>query len=378
MFIGEQLITSFNMDIPSEFLHSIATGILLIDLQSEEIVFANARCARLLGYDNEEALRTKALRDVLTDEDYAKNAINFKQLISREMSEYAINALIRRQGGDETCMSITFSLVGDSAGQPCRSLMTLCAAPQRLCLAEQLAAAEEAGGLVVWAWDTKRDCAITSAHHRSENNSRVSFRTLSALLASLHPDDRQPFEATVRHAIASRSGYSHEFRIMREAGEIRWIRAIANCVINDSGEVTHLVGATIDFTKIRENGRRKHASRIVQEVERYVDENWDRDIRTSDVAAKHGISARALQRCFASDGINSFWKYVQRVRLHRARQLLQEAPPGITVTEVAFRCRFQNASHFSVAYRREFGEYPSETVRHFTLMKMTGRNDPIS
>ena len=56
--------------------------------------------------------------------------------------------------------------------------------------------------------------------------------------------------------------------------------------------------------------------------------------------------------------------YLRRVRLHRVRAALLDAPPeATTVQSVATRFGFLHLGHFSATYRQAFGENPSATVR---------------
>ncbi|MEZ4959431.1 MAG: ATP-binding protein [Saprospiraceae bacterium] len=54
-------------------------------------------------------------------------------------------------------------------------------------------------------------------------------------------------------------------------------------------------------------------------------------------------------------------KYLRTMRLRRAKELLQN--DGLNVTEAAFEAGFRNLSHFSTAFKEEFGVNPSE-VQH--------------
>jgi transcriptional regulator GlxA family with amidase domain len=51
--------------------------------------------------------------------------------------------------------------------------------------------------------------------------------------------------------------------------------------------------------------------------------------------------------------------YLRRVRLHRVRAALLDAPPeATTVQSVATRFGFLHLGHFSATYRQAFGENP--------------------
>lgn len=84
----------------------------------------------------------------------------------------------------------------------------------------------------------------------------------------------------------------------------------------------------------------------------------------ADIARASGASARTLQRAFRRHYGVSVMEFVRCRRLERAhRQLLDADPSVTTVTEIANANGFLHVSRFSDAFRRRFGEYPSQTLR---------------
>jgi AraC-like DNA-binding protein len=75
------------------------------------------------------------------------------------------------------------------------------------------------------------------------------------------------------------------------------------------------------------------------------------------VAAAAGVSTRQLSRVFAERG-TSVPRFVRERRLTRARAELRESRS--TVAEIARRCGFTSAAHFSTAFTARFGAPPSE------------------
>ena len=56
--------------------------------------------------------------------------------------------------------------------------------------------------------------------------------------------------------------------------------------------------------------------------------------------------------------------YLRRLRLQKVHEELVTAAPGaVSVTEVAARWGFAHLGRFAAAYRSEFSERPSETMR---------------
>lgn len=85
---------------------------------------------------------------------------------------------------------------------------------------------------------------------------------------------------------------------------------------------------------------------------------------TSSLAQAVHMSVRSLQEGFASQLGVPPMKYLQQVRLSRARDLLLEGSPTETsVAAVAAALGLTHRGRFAAAYGREFAETPAETLR---------------
>lgn len=80
-----------------------------------------------------------------------------------------------------------------------------------------------------------------------------------------------------------------------------------------------------------------------------------------EIAGRIGISPRQLERLFKQELGQSPSRFYMALRLQRARRLLRQTP--MSVTEVAFACGFETASHFAKCYKEVFGERPSRERR---------------
>jgi len=79
-----------------------------------------------------------------------------------------------------------------------------------------------------------------------------------------------------------------------------------------------------------------------------------------DIAREHGISTRRLRALLAT-GDESFRAYLLRRRLeHCARLLRDPARAGQSITQLAFLCGFNNATHFGFAFKKQHGMTPRE------------------
>ncbi|MFI6582865.1 AraC family transcriptional regulator [Embleya sp. NPDC050493] len=87
-------------------------------------------------------------------------------------------------------------------------------------------------------------------------------------------------------------------------------------------------------------------------------------LTVEDVAEAVGVSVRALQEGFRRHLETTPVSYLRVVRLNRVRAELTAAAPGTTtVTDVAYRWGFFHPGRFAIAYKEQFGEHPSQTLR---------------
>ncbi|MCO1656431.1 AraC family transcriptional regulator [Pseudonocardia humida] len=107
------------------------------------------------------------------------------------------------------------------------------------------------------------------------------------------------------------------------------------------------------------------SARVVARVLELLESAWDAPLSIADLAEFAGVSQRSLHAAFHRQLGVSPMAYVRRRRLQRAREeLLSAAPTGTTtVTYVALRNGFAHGGRFAAAYRRTFGESPSDTLR---------------
>jgi len=86
----------------------------------------------------------------------------------------------------------------------------------------------------------------------------------------------------------------------------------------------------------------------------------DAELTPAHIAHDAGVSTRRLRALFAAGG-ESFSSYVLRRRLERCAELLRDARwRGCSITDIAFRAGFNNATHFGYAFRQRYGQTPRD------------------
>ncbi|MFG2442683.1 AraC family transcriptional regulator [Nocardia fluminea] len=99
----------------------------------------------------------------------------------------------------------------------------------------------------------------------------------------------------------------------------------------------------------------------VRDAVAYIHANPDADITTAELAARAGVTARALQLGFRDAVGMAPSAYVRAVRLDRVHDELSSGR-AMSVSDTAMRWGFYHLGRFAQQYRERFGELPSETV----------------
>jgi PAS domain S-box-containing protein len=68
-------------------------------------------------------------------------------------------------------------------------------------------------------------------------------------LERTHPEDRAKWQGAIDRAIAEKSGYEVEFRILLPDGSVKHIHTVGHPVLNASGELVQFVGSSTDITE---------------------------------------------------------------------------------------------------------------------------------
>jgi AraC family ethanolamine operon transcriptional activator len=102
---------------------------------------------------------------------------------------------------------------------------------------------------------------------------------------------------------------------------------------------------------------------LVRRTDDYLRAHLREPLSLLDLCRELGVSERTLHYAFQEVRCLSPMAYFRAVRLNAARQELKAAAAGpATVYEVAQRWGFWHTGEFAAAYRRLFGELPSQTL----------------
>ncbi len=123
--------------------------------------------------------------------------------------------------------------------------------------------AADAAGVGVWIWSIQDNRIWGSERwRRLFEFSPHETVTYEQAVGRIHPDDREPVERGLQRALAERTDYAEEFRVMTPDSSERWIgvRARLSAQANATPARMRMMGAAIDIT-----ARRQLEQRIEQQ-----------------------------------------------------------------------------------------------------------------
>lgn len=104
--------------------------------------------------------------------------------------------------------------------------------------------------------------------------------------------------------------------------------------------------------------------RLVHDVEEYLVAAGNRPIHVSELTEKFGVHRRRLNRAFMDVlGVPPI-TFLRRKRLGDVHRVLLQGGPDLMVKSVALEHGFLELGRFAGEYQKQFGEKPSETLKH--------------
>ena len=113
--------------------------------------------------------------------------------------------------------------------------------------------------------------------------------------------------------------------------------------------------------ELRGDERGMGPGELADRVVAFVSANYTRDIGIGRIAFHLGVTPNYLSTLFHREKGITFVKYLTRLRLEKARELL--SVPGARVQDVARAVGYANVRHFSRLFQKQFDTHPSETPR---------------
>ena len=135
---------------------------------------------------------------------------------------------------------------------------------------------------------------------------------------------------------------------------------LRSLVVNHVYDLVALaLGATQDAAAVA-NDRGVRAARLHAIKTEILNGLNRHELSLASLAARHGVTPRHVQTLFEGDGM-TFSRFLLDQRLARAHHMLTNPLlADRTITTIAYEAGFGDLSHFNRAFRRRYGETPSD------------------
>jgi len=117
---------------------------------------------------------------------------------------------------------------------------------------QRMQQAASAADLSLWDWDIVRDeIWVTEKGHERAGAGASERIDFDRFLQSVHPDDWEPTNRAVRHALEVSGEYEAEYRVTSRDGATRWLVARGQVERDARGKPLRLRGVSVDITDRR-------------------------------------------------------------------------------------------------------------------------------
>ena len=109
---------------------------------------------------------------------------------------------------------------------------------------------------------------------------------------------------------------------------------------------------------VMRNGLKNSEKASIYSIREYIDNNYFKEIKLTVFSEKYFLSKEHLCRMFKDTFGCGIYEYAMKVRMEKAKQMLDE--PDIRIQHVSDTLGFNDSNYFSKAFKKYYGISPSE------------------
>lgn len=119
-------------------------------------------------------------------------------------------------------------------------------------IADWLRLSLRAAHMYAWRWDRNSDeFEVLLSENTGRGGLELGFRDMEGMFACVHPEDLERVSRSVRLTLEEEIDFKEEFRLRIGEDDYRWYAVVGRPIIDQSGSVTGIAGATQDVTSRR-------------------------------------------------------------------------------------------------------------------------------
>ncbi len=104
--------------------------------------------------------------------------------------------------------------------------------------------------------------------------------------------------------------------------------------------------------------RQEQSESVVNRAKNYIQENYAREISLDEVSREVNVSPYYFSKLFKAEAGVNFIDYLTRIRIDRARVLLED--PGIPIKEIGMEVGYMDPNYFSRIFKKQTSMSPRE------------------
>ncbi|MBL4931504.1 response regulator [Clostridium paridis] len=112
-------------------------------------------------------------------------------------------------------------------------------------------------------------------------------------------------------------------------------------------------------------GHRKNISKIIINAKKYISDNYSLDITLDEIAKEACVSPHYFSRLFKEETGENFIDYLTRVRINKAKDLMQNS--NISIKEICYKIGYNDPNYFSRLFKKVQKVSPTDYLKSIMI-----------
>jgi PAS domain S-box-containing protein len=233
-----------------------AVGVAHVGIDGH-FLLVNDRLSAITGYLHEELMQLR-FQDITHPDDLDTDVEQAQRLLAGEITTYTMDKRYVRKDGSPVWVSLTGSLVHDTAGAPDFFVAVIQDVDERKRAEEALRTSESFHRQTVesipgMVFTTRPDgyCDYQSQQWVDYTGVPLAAHLGDGWSNLLHDDDKPRAFSAWRSAVAEKAPYDLEYRVRRHDGAYEWFRVIGTPIRDAEGQIVRWFGVAVNIEALK-------------------------------------------------------------------------------------------------------------------------------